>query len=284
MLARRLPTILPGLSVDEALEVTKLYSVSGMLPAGAALVTQRPFRAPHHTISNAGLTGGGTIPRPGEVSLAHHGVLFLDELPEFNRDVLEVMRQPLEDGHVTIARAAASLTYPAKFTLVAAMNPCPCGFYGDSLKPCTCSQGAVNKYLQRISGPLLDRIDIHIEVPRLKHDELTTPPAGEGSNVIRARVETARQAQASRLAGTGLFCNAHMGAKQIQRFCDVQGDAKSLLKAAITQMSLSARAYDRILKLARTIADLAGEETIGIAHVAEAVQYRALDRKFWETP
>jgi magnesium chelatase family protein len=161
------------------------------------------------------------------------------------------------------------------------MNPCPCGFYGDSLKPCTCSQGAVNKYLQRISGPLLDRIDIHIEVPRLKHDELTTPPAGEGSNAIRARVETARQAQASRLAGTGLFCNAHMGAKQIQHFCDVQGDAKSLLKAAITQMSLSARAYDRILKLARTIADLAGEETIGIAHVAEAVQYRALDRKFW---
>lgn len=281
MLARRLPTILPGLSVDEALEVTKLYSVSGLLPSGEALVTQRPFRAPHHTISNAGLTGGGTIPRPGEVSLAHHGVLFLDELPEFNRDVLEVMRQPLEDGQVTIARAAASLTYPAKFTLIAAMNPCPCGFYGDSLKPCTCSQGAVNKYLQRISGPLLDRIDIHIEVPRLKHDELTTPPAGEGSLAVRARVETAREAQAARLAGTGLFCNAHMGAKQIQRFCDVQGDAKSLLKAAITQMSLSARAYDRILKLARTIADLASEEQIGIAHVAEAVQYRALDRKFW---
>jgi len=281
MLARRMPTVLPALSVDEALEVTKLYSVSGLLPSGAALVTQRPFRAPHHTISNAGLTGGGSIPRPGEISLAHHGVLFLDELPEFDRAVLEVMRQPLEDGHVTIARAAASLTYPAKFTLVAAMNPCPCGYFGDTLKPCTCSQGAVHKYLQRISGPLLDRIDMHVEVPRLKHDELTTPPAGETSRSIRARVEQARARQSERLKGTGLFCNAHMGAKQIQHFCAVEGDAKLLLKAAITQMSLSARAYDRILKLSRTIADLAGEEAIGVTHVAEAVQYRALDRKFW---
>ncbi len=281
MLARRMPTILPPFSVDEALEVTKLYSVSGLLPSGAALVTQRPFRSPHHTISNAGLTGGGSIPRPGEVSLAHHGVLFLDEFPEFDRAVLEVMRQPLEDGHVTIARAAASLTYPAKFTLVAAMNPCPCGYFGDTLKACTCSQNTVSKYLQKISGPLLDRIDIHIEVPRLKHDELTSPPAGEGSAAIRARVEKARKVQEERLASTGLYCNAHMGAKQIQQFCKIDGDAMSLLRAAITQMSLSARAYDRILKLARTIADLAQEETIGVAHIAEAVQYRALDRKLW---
>jgi magnesium chelatase family protein len=255
--------------------------VSGLLPPGEALVTQRPFRNPHHTISNAGLTGGGSIPRPGEVSLAHHGVLFLDELPEFKRDVLEVLRQPLEDGRVTIARVSASLTYPAKFTLVAAMNPCPCGFYGDTLRPCTCPQSAVAKYLQKISGPLLDRIDIHIEVPRLGHDELTAPPAGEGSAAIRERVERARGLQAGRLAGTGLFCNAHMRSRQIQRMCPIEGDARALLRAAITQMSLSARAYDRILKLSRTIADLAGEESIGVAHVAEAVQYRALDRKLW---
>lgn len=281
MLARRMPTILPPFSVDESLEVTKLYSVSGLLAAGAALVTQRPFRSPHHTISNAGLTGGGSNPRPGEVSLAHHGVLFLDELPEFDRKVLEVLRQPLEDGHVTIARAAASVTYPAQFTLVAAMNPCPCGFFGDALRACTCGPPQVAKYLQRISGPLLDRIDIHVEVPRLKHEELTTPPAGESSAAIRARVARARGIQIQRLADTGLFCNAHMRTKQLQKFCVIEGDAKSLLRAAISQMSLSARAYDRILKLSRTIADLAGDDQIGVAHVAEAVQYRALDRKLW---
>jgi magnesium chelatase family protein len=287
MLARRMPTILPSLSVDEALEVTKLYSVSGMLPSGAALVTQRPFRSPHHTISNAGLTGGGTIPRPGEVSLAHNGVLFLDELPEFNRNVLEVLRQPLEDGQVTIARAAAALTYPARFTLVAAMNPCPCGFFGDTVKACTCSQNAVTSYLSKISGPLLDRIDIHIEVPRLKHEELIAPPAGESSAAIRARVEQARAVQRERFASEKdsalavTHCNAHMSARQIQHHCAVSGDALALLRAAIDQMNLSARAYDRILKLSRTIADLAGEESIGIAHIAEAVQYRALDRKLW---
>lgn len=281
MLAQRMPTILPPLSVDEALEVTKLYSVAGLLPSGAALVTQRPFRNPHHTISNAGLTGGGSVPRPGEVSLSHHGVLFLDELPEFKRDVLEVLRQPLEDGRVTIARVAASLTYPAKFTLVAAMNPCPCGFFGDSVRACMCPPPLVAKYLQKISGPLLDRIDIHIEVPRLHHDELSAPPAGEGSAAIRERVERARSIQAERLRGTGLFCNAHLSPKQIHKFCAVSGEAKTLLRAAITQMSLSARAYDRILKLSRTIADLAGQDNIGVAHVAEAVQYRALDRKLW---
>ena len=219
--------------------------------------------------------------KPGEVSLAHHGILFLDEFPEFRRDVLEVLRQPIEDGRVTIARVAASLTYPAKFTLIAAMNPCPCGFFGDTLKPCSCAQSAVQKYLQRISGPLLDRIDIHIEVPRLKHDELTAPPAGESSDAIRARVEKARAIQTERFIGTDLFCNAHMGARQIHKYCAISEDARSLLRAAITQMSLSARAYDRILKLSRTIADLAADETIGIAHVAEAVQYRALDRKLW---
>jgi magnesium chelatase family protein len=300
MLARRMPTILPPLSVEEALEVTKLYSVSGMLPGGSALVCQRPFRAPHHTISNAGLTGGGSIPRPGEVSLSHLGVLFLDELPEFNRDVLEVMRQPLEDGHVTIARAAAALTYPARFTLVAAMNPCPCGFYGDPVKACTCSQSAVNKYLQRISGPLLDRIDLHIEVPRLKTDELSAPPTGESSAAIRERVLKARDRQLRRFAaepGTGdaerpteklgtmaplkTFCNAHMTSRQLRAHCLMEPEAKALLSAAITTMHLSARAYDRILKVGRTIADLAGADTIGVAHIAEAVQYRALDRKLW---
>jgi magnesium chelatase family protein len=297
MLARRMPTILPPLTVDEALEVTKLYSVSGMLTSGSALVCQRPFRAPHHTISNAGLTGGGTIPRPGEVSLSHLGVLFLDELPEFNRDVLEVMRQPLEDGHVTIARAAAALTYPARFTLIAAMNPCPCGFFGDAVKACSCSQGAVHKYLQRISGPLLDRIDLHIEVPRLAHSELTTPPAGESSAAIRGRVLRARERQLLRFADElaeprpqeklggahplKTFCNAHMNSRQLRAHCILEPEAKTLLSAAITTMHLSARAYDRILKVARTIADLANEEAIGVAHIAEAVQYRALDRKLW---
>jgi magnesium chelatase family protein len=230
-------------------------------------------------------------------------VLFLDELPEFNRDVLEVMRQPLEDGQVTIARAAAAMTYPARFTLVSAMNPCPCGFYGDPIKPCTCSQGQVQKYLSKISGPLLDRLDLHIEVPRLKHEELTAPPMGESSVQIRARVEIARRRQQERFAddlpttprekfpltnhsqnqsdSAGVFCNAHMTSRQIQRYCGLGSEAKSLLSAAITTMNLSARAYDRILKVARTISDLAGEEQIGIAHIAEAIQYRALDRKFW---
>ncbi|MBC8143748.1 MAG: YifB family Mg chelatase-like AAA ATPase [Armatimonadetes bacterium] len=285
MLARRLPTILPPMTVDEALEATKLYSVAGLLPHGTPIIAERPFRSPHHTISNAGLTGGGSIPRPGEVSLAHNGVLFLDELPEFNRDVLEVMRQPLEDGQVTIARAAASLTYPARFMLCGALNPCPCGFFGDTLRQCTCKPETVKKYLAKLSGPLLDRIDIHIEVPRLRQDEMIAPPAGEKSAAIRERVIAARAIQAARFVNDTsqrrAYCNAHMGAKHMQTLCPVTDDAKSLLCAAITQMSLSARAYDRILKLARTISDLAKEEVIGIAHVAEAVQYRALDRKFW---
>jgi len=281
MLARRLPTILPPLTLEEALEVTKLYSISGLLSRETALVTTRPFRSPHHTISNAGLVGGGSIPRPGEISLAHHGVLFLDELPEFRRDVLEVLRQPLEDGVVTIARAASSLTYPARFTLVAAMNPCPCGYYGDSGRECSCSSGQIRRYLMRISGPLLDRIDIHIEVPRLRQEELVEAPLGEPSAAIRARVMRARARQQERFAGRGFFCNAHMRPKDLRAFCPVEEEARNLLRTAIAQLSLSGRAYDRILKLARTIADLEGQEEIQVPHVAEAIQYRSLDRKLW---
>jgi magnesium chelatase family protein len=294
MLARRVPTILAPLTLDESLESTKIYSVSGHLAAingisgagmpggGISLIAKRPFRAPHHTISNAGLTGGGTVPRPGEVSLAHNGVLFLDELPEFKRDVLEVMRQPLEDGFVTVVRVAAALTYPARFMLVAAMNPCPCGYYGDHLKACTCTPPQIKQYLQRISGPLLDRIDIHIEVPRVKQDEMTNSgDSGEPSKCIRNRVVQARNIQQARFDGTTLHCNAHMQAKQIRAHCKLSQDVKDLLRAAITQLSLSARAYDRILKLSRTIADLDERENIELAHVAEALQYRALDRKMW---
>jgi magnesium chelatase family protein len=287
MLARRMPTILAPMTLEESLEITKVYSVSGHLSSvtggqTAALVTNRPFRSPHHTISDAGLTGGGTIPRPGEVSMAHNGVLFLDELPEFRRDVLEVMRQPLEDGQVTIARVAASLSYPAKFMLIAAMNPCPCGFFGDSVRACTCSQTQIKHYLQRISGPLLDRIDIHIEAPRLKQDELTRHGGtGESSTCIRKRVVEARKIQSERFAGTHLYCNAHMQPRHIKEWCKVSDDVRDLLKAAITQLSLSARAYDRILKLSRTIADLDQKPDIQLAHVAEALQYRALDRKLW---
>ena len=283
MLARRVPSVLPPLSLDEALEVTKIYSVGGLLGGHAALVTRRPFRAPHHSVSNAALTGGGSIPRPGEVSLSHHGVLFLDELPEFRRDVLETLRQPLEDGKVTIARVAGTMTYPAQIMLIAAMNPCPCGYYGDTVKACTCSPSQIQKYLQRISGPLLDRIDIHMEVPRLRQEEMIHGGgAGETSAHIRARVIEARERQASRFqAHDDLHCNAHMGAKQIKQFCNVGDDVKDLLRAAIAQLGLSARAYDRILKLSRTVADLDGQADIGIAHVAEAIQYRALDRKLW---
>jgi len=281
MLARRIPTILPPLSLDEALDTTKLYSVCGLLSSSEALVTRRAFRAPHHTISNAGLTGGGSYPRPGEVSLAHHGVLFLDELPEFRRDVLEVLRQPIEDGKVTIARAQASLTYPARFMLVAAMNPCPCGFFSDHVKPCTCTPQIIHRYLQRISGPLLDRIDIHIEVPRLRHDELIGHGTGEPSSLVRSRVTEARQRQLERFAGTGIYCNAHVNSRQIRQYCQASDDVKNLLRTAIAQLNLSARAYDRILKLSRTIADLAGDPDILVGHVAEAIQYRSLDRKFW---
>ena len=282
MLARRVPSVLPPLSLDEALDVTKIYSVGGLLGADTALMTRRPFRAPHHSVSNAALSGGGSTPRPGEVSLSHHGVLFLDELPEFRRDVLEVLRQPLEDGHVTIARVAGTMTYPAQVMLVAAMNPCPCGYFGDTVKTCSCSPPMIQKYLQRISGPLLDRIDIHIEVPRLRQDEMIHGGGtGEPSASIQRRVVTARQRQTERFAGTAMHCNAHMGARQIKEYCRVGDDIKDLLRAAVSQLGLSARAYDRILKLSRTVADLEGQPDIQLAHVAEAIQYRTLDRKLW---
>jgi magnesium chelatase family protein len=295
MLARRLPGILAPMSVDEALESTKIYSVSGMLAShgngcvSEGLIATRPFRSPHHTISASGLTGGGTIPHPGEVSLAHNGVLFLDELPEFKRDVLEVMRQPLEDGQITIVRVAAAYTFPAKFMLVAAMNPCPCGFFGDRSRECSCSPHQIKQYLQKISGPLLDRIDIHIEAPRLKSDEMVSENEhfGEKSETIRQRVIAARKIQEQRFASSKsrgqeqIYCNAHMQTKQIRQHCKLEKEVKELLHTAVNQLQLSARAYDRILKLSRTIADLAASDTIEIAHVAEALQYRALDRKIW---
>lgn len=279
MLARRLPSILPPMTIAEALETTKIYSVAGLLQAGSALVTTRPFRAPHHSLSNAALVGGGSVPRPGEVSLAHNGVLFLDELPEFNRDALEVLRQPLEDRVVTIARVQASLQYPASFVLAAAMNPCVCGYFGDAVRRCTCSETMVRKYQQRISGPLLDRIDLHVEVKRLTEEELVHHRDSEPSSVIRERVLRARQAQAARFEGRGIHCNAQMGPRDIRQFCAVHGAVRDMLREAIQRLSLSARAFDRILKVARTVADLAGDEDIREHHVAEAIQYRTLDRK-----
>jgi magnesium chelatase family protein len=279
MLARRLPTILPEMSLEEALESTKIHSVAGMLPPGAALVTTRPFRAPHHTISDAGLIGGGSYPRPGEVSLAHGGVLFLDELPEFRKNVLEVLRQPLEDGCVTISRAASSLCYPARFMLAAAMNPCPCGWWGDPAHACTCGTTEVERYRARVSGPLLDRIDLHIEVPAVPYRELSCDRSGEPSPLIRERVNRARLRQRERFARrSGIFANAHMAPRDLRRFCEVTDGADALLKTAIGRLKLSARAYHRVLKIARTIADVAGSLTIEPAHVSEAVQYRSLDR------
>jgi magnesium chelatase family protein len=275
MLARRLPTIMPPLTLSEALEATKLYSVTGLLDGKRILVTSRPFRSPHHTTSDIGIIGGGRIPRPGEVSLAHHGVLFLDEFPEFERGVLEVLRQPLEDGKVTISRAHSTLTYPAQFMLVAAMNPCPCGNYMDPVKTCVCLPHQVQRYWSRLSGPLLDRIDLHLEVPRLKKEELSSRPDGEPSSVIRERVARARNLQQARFN----VCNAHLTPRQIREACQLEGEAEELLKSAILHLQLSARAYDRILKVSRTIADLEGTTKIQARHIAEATQYRSLDRK-----
>jgi magnesium chelatase family protein len=280
MLARRLPSILPSLSLDEALETTKIHSVAGTLPQGQSLLTQRPFRAPHHTISDAGLIGGGSSPRPGEVSLAHCGVLFLDELPEFRRNVLEVLRQPLEDGVVTLSRAAMSLTYPARFMLAAAMNPCPCGYHGDPFHSCSCGPLAIERYRSRISGPLLDRIDIHLEVPAVAYADLVGEQADESSNAIRARVEAARAIQRARFRGQrGVFANAHMGARDLRRHCRLNQPVENVLRQAVTRLGLSARAYHRVLKIARTIADIAGAGELSTAHVGEAIQYRSLDRK-----
>ncbi|MFA4844709.1 MAG: YifB family Mg chelatase-like AAA ATPase [Candidatus Margulisiibacteriota bacterium] len=278
MLARRLPTILPPLSISEALEVTKLYSVTGLLDGKHALITTRPFRSPHHTTSDIGVIGGGRIPRPGEVSLAHLGVLFLDEFPEFEREVLEVLRQPLEDGQVTISRAHSTITYPAQFMLVAAMNPCPCGNYLDPVKKCVCPPYRVKNYWGKLSGPLLDRIDLHIEVPRLKQEELAAQPEGESSKLVRERVSQARLTQQARFKGTEVHCNARMTPKQMKAFCQLDPEAENLLKSAILHLRLSGRAYDRILKVSRTIADLEGTDTIQARHIAEATQYRTLDR------
>lgn len=282
MLARRLPTILPDMTLEEALETTKIHSVAGILPSQQALVATRPFRSPHHTISDAGLIGGGHHPKPGEVSLAHHGVLFLDELPEFKRNVLEVMRQPLEDGRVTISRAAISLTYPANFMLAAAMNPCPCGYFGDSAHECNCNPALIQKYVSRISGPLFDRIDIHIEVPSVRFKELAGKPTGEPSEIIRQRVNKARVIQLERFrAEREMFCNAHMESKEIRKYCQIDSASQDLLKVAITKLGLSARAYDRILKVSRTIADLESSPEILPQHISEAIQYRSLDRNLW---
>jgi magnesium chelatase family protein len=279
MLARRLPGILPSLCTEEAVEITKIYSVSGLLPQGISLIGQRPFRAPHHTTSPAGLIGGGRIPRPGEVSLAHYGVLFLDELPEFGREVLEVLRQPLEDGKVTIARAATTIAYPARFMLAAAMNPCPCGFFGDPHKSCSCTPLQISRYQSRISGPLLDRFDLHIEVPRMHEFEIDVIPKGETSQTIRERVERARAIQRRRFAGNPYFCNAHMSSRDIRQYCRIDDEGHELLRQATQRFAFSARAYTRILKLARTIADLEGADQIANHHLAEAIQYRSLDRR-----
>jgi magnesium chelatase family protein len=281
MLAKRIPTILPPLSFDEAIQTTKIHSVAGVLEAGAGLVGTRPFRSPHHTISDAGLIGGGAVPRPGEVSLAHNGVLFLDELPEFQRNVLEVMRQPLEDGMVTIARAAMTLTFPARFMLAAAMNPCPCGFFNDPSRECTCTPPIIQRYVSKISGPLLDRIDIHIDMPAVRFQELRQDAGGETSDAIRARVIKTRERQLERYQGEKIYCNAQMSSRQIRKYCNIAPDSERLLESAMSRLGLSARAHDRILKVSRTIADMDGVEDISTAHISEAIQYRSLDRSYW---
>jgi magnesium chelatase family protein len=279
MLARRLPTILPELSLAEALETTKIHSVAGLLASGESLIAVRPFRSPHHTISDAGLIGGGSYPRPGEVSLAHNGVLFLDELPEFRTNVLEALRQPLEDGAVTISRAATSLTYPARFMLAAAMNPCPCGYLGDRGRACVCTPLMIQHYRARLSGPLLDRIDMHLDVPAVRYRELSAERGGEPSAAIRGRCASARLMQRERFAArAGIFANAHMAPRDIRVHCQLTAAADALLRTAIARLCLSARAYHRVLKLARTVADLAGAARIEPPHVSEAIQYRSLDR------
>ena len=281
MLARRLPSILPEMTFQEALEASMIHSVAGQLPEGGSLLASRPFRAPHHTVSAAGLSGGGTSPKPGEISLAHNGVLFLDELPEFSRQVMEVLRQPMEDGSVTISRVGGNATFPCKFMLVAAMNPCPCGYFGHPTVPCTCPARGVERYLSRVSGPLLDRMDIHIEVPPVEFDELASSARGESSEAVRRRVNAARRLQVERFQGLGYACNADIPAAQLREMCNPTGQADQLLKRAFERFGLSARSYGRVLKVARTIADLDGVERVDASHAGEAVQYRTLDRKYW---
>lgn len=282
MLAKRIPTILPPLNLYEALETTKIHSVGGQLPANTSLVASRPFRSPHHTVSDVALVGGGGMPQPGEISLAHNGVLFLDELPEFKRTVLEVLRQPMEEGRVSISRAKFTVDYPASFMLVSSMNPCPCGYYNHPDKECVCSSGVVQKYLNKISGPLLDRIDIHIEVTPVDFEELSSEQEAETSEQVRSRVVSARNVQENRFKeNEGIFTNAHMATKQVRNICQISQAGQNLLKAAMEKLSLSARAYDRILKVSRTIADLAGSESIEVEHLAEAIHFRSLDREDW---
>lgn len=281
MLAKRLPSILPDMTFDESIETTELYSIAGSLPKGISIIRDRPFRSPHHTVSPAGLSGGGVIPRPGEISLAHNGVLFLDELPEFSRQAMEVLRQPIEDNKITISRVNASVTYPCSAMIVCAMNPCPCGFYGHPKRKCTCPDGAAKRYLAKISGPMLDRIDIHIEVPPVDFEKLSSKTPGESSAQIKARVNAARKIQQERLRGTGIACNAKMDPAMTKKFCDPTPEAVKMLAMVFDKLDLSARAYDKILRVSRTIADLEGCEKIEESHIAQAVQFRSLDRKFW---
>ena len=270
---------MPELTLEESLELTRIYSVAGLLPEGQALINRRPFRAPHHGASSASIIGGGRIPRPGEVSLAQHGVLFLDEMPEFSRDVLEALRQPLEDRHISVTRVGGRVDFPATFQLVGAMNPCPCGYYGDMERVCRCTGSQLARYFSRLSGPLLDRVDIHIEVPRVHYEALNSKRVPESSAVIRQRVKAARKIQRQRFAGTNIHCNAAMGHKELLHYCSLAADAQELLKNAFQMLHLSARSHDRVLKVARTIADLAGAEAIALEHLGEAVQYRGLDRR-----
>ena len=281
MLAKCIPTIIPEMSVEEALETTKIHSIVGLLTSKNYLVATRPFRGPHHTVSYAGLIGGGAFPKPGEVSLAHNGVLFLDELPEFNRNVLEVLRQPLEEGSVTIVRATGSLTFPASFMLAAAMNPCPCGYFTDPRRECRCTPSQIHRYMSRISGPLLDRVDIHVDVPALRYKELAGEYAGESSAQVRQRVNDARRIQRDRFERHRIFSNGAMTSRHIKKFCTPDEEGRDVLKMAITELGISARAYDRILKVSRTIADLEGAENIKAQHISEAIQYRTLDRNLW---
>lgn len=281
MIAKRIPGILPDLTFAEAIETTKIHSIAGTLPEDVTILTDRPYRSPHHSVSAVGLIGGGTIPKPGEISLAHNGVLFLDELPEFSRQTLEVMRQPLEDGCVTVSRINATYTYPANVLFVASMNPCKCGYFGDRNHRCTCTPNDIARYVGKISGPLLDRIDIHIEVPAVRYDDLQSTEKTETSAEIKARVDKARKIQTARYAGTGIYSNSQMTAAMIREYCKLTMDARRMLKNAFETLGLSARAHDRILKVARTVADLEGVEQIEFRHIAEAIQYRSLDRKYW---
>jgi magnesium chelatase family protein len=278
MLAKRIPTIMPELTLSEMLEISKLHSVAGILPNKKGIITTRPFRPLHQTISSAAMVGGGPLPVPGEISLAHQGVLFLDELPEFRRDCLEALRQPLEDGSIRVSRVFKSVTFPASFVLVAAMNPCPCGYYTDPHKACRCNPGKVANYMGKISGPLLDRIDIHIELPAIRYKELTDTKETESSTVIKERVEKARHIQRKRFSDEGILYNARMNAKLIKKYCNLENEAKELLKMAMTELGLSARGYDKIIRVSRTIADLSGSEIILAEHISEAVQYRSLDK------